>query len=166
MSPKEALLATVNNMSETQIQALLVFLDTFQNHPADVKSVPISVPSAESPKIDPVRAGMMQTLQDRMNALDYSSPNAVIKAADSGVNVIGKTVKVTATTDVTLGYFYTKTDMSVGANVAVGVYSEDSILALDMDYTGIKKGQTVIGTIKYYDSELSSSRIILVTPDK
>ena len=97
---------------------------------------------------------------------DYSSPNAVIKAADSGVNVIGKTVKVTATTDVTLGYFYTKTDMSVGANVAVGVYSEDSILGLDMDYTGIKKGQTVIGTIKYYDSELSSSRIILVTPDK
>lgn len=72
----------------------------------------------------------------------------------------------TATTDVTLGYFYTKTDMSVGANVAVGVYSEDSILGLDMDYTGIKKGQTVIGTIKYYDSELSSSRIILVTPDK
>jgi len=90
MSPKEALLATVNNMSETQIQALLVFLDTFQNHPADVKPVPISVPSAESPKIDPVRAGMMQTLQDRMNALDYSSPNAenVLKELKDMLNML------------------------------------------------------------------------------
>lgn len=99
-------------------------------------------------------------------AADYSSPNAVIKAADSGVNVIGKTVKVTATTDVTLGYFYSKSDMSVGANVAVGVYSDKSIIGLDMEYEGIKKGQTVIGTIEYYDDELTSSRIILVSLDK
>lgn len=80
MSPKEALLSAIDEMSDTQIQALLVFLDTFQNHPAQV-----SVPAA-----DPVRAGMMQTLQERMNVLDYSSPNAenILKELKDMLNML------------------------------------------------------------------------------
>lgn len=99
-------------------------------------------------------------------AADYANPHDVVVAADRGVNVVGKTVKVTATSDVTLGYFYNQSDLSLGANVAVGVYTDDNILGLDMDYSGIHKGQTVIGTIKYYDDALSSSRIILVSVEK
>jgi|GEM_PF-2646845 len=80
MTTKEALLSAVNDMSETQMQALLVFLDTFQKNPAQV-----SLPS-----VDPVRAGMMQTLQERMNNLDYSSPNTenVLKELKDMLNML------------------------------------------------------------------------------
>ena len=97
---------------------------------------------------------------------DYSSPIAAVKAADNGVNIIGKTVKIKATSDVALGYFYGEMDIGIGANVAVGVYKEDSFLGLDMDYEGIKEGQTIVGTIKYYDDSIRTSRIILVSIDK
>ena len=93
---------------------------------------------------------------------DYASPHDVIVAADKGTNVIGKTVKVTASIDVTLGYFYTGTDIGLGVNVGVGVYKPDSAIPLDNHATGIYKGQTVIGTIKDYDDHLRTSRIILV----
>ena len=88
MTTKEALLSAVNSMSETQMQALLVFLDTFQNHPAQV-SVP-AAPAEASGTVDPVRAGMMQTLQERMSALDYSSPNAenVLKELKDMLNML------------------------------------------------------------------------------
>lgn len=97
---------------------------------------------------------------------DYSNPHNAIVAADRGIHIEGKTLKVKATTDVTLGYFYSETDLGIGANVAVGVYTEDNILGLDMDYEGIKKGQTVTGTIKYYDDHLKTSRIILIELDE
>lgn len=87
MSPKAALISAINEMSDTQIHALLVFLDTFQNHPAQV-SVPDAAPAESA--ADPVRAGMMQTLQERMNALDYSSPNAenVLKELKDMLNML------------------------------------------------------------------------------
>ena len=89
MSPKAALISAINEMSETQVHALLVFLDTFQEHPAEV-SVPAVSSDAPSGGIDPVRAGMMQTLQERMNALDYSSPNAenVLKELKDMLNML------------------------------------------------------------------------------
>ena len=91
MTAKQALIAAVNEMSETQVHALLVFLDTFQNHPAEIKTIPkTSGDSAGTSGIDPVRAGMMQTLQERMNALDYSSPNAenVLKELKDMLNML------------------------------------------------------------------------------
>jgi predicted small lipoprotein YifL len=97
---------------------------------------------------------------------DYSNPHNAIVAADRGIHLEGKTIKVKATTDVTLGYFYNETDLGIGANVAVGVYTDDNILGLDMDYTGIRKGQTVTGTIRYYDDHLKTSRIILIELDE
>ena len=91
MSPKAALISAVNEMSDTQVHALLVFLDTFQSHPAQV-SVPAAsaAPAETSVSVDPVRAGMMQTLQERMNALDYSSPNAenVLKELKDMLNML------------------------------------------------------------------------------
>lgn len=89
MSPKTALISAVEEMSDAQVQALLVFLDTFQHHPAEV-SVPAIASETSSGGIDPVRAGMMQTLQERMNALDYSSPNAenVLKELKDMLNML------------------------------------------------------------------------------
>lgn len=97
---------------------------------------------------------------------DFSSPHDAVVAADRGINIIGKTIKAKATSDVTLGYFYGEPDLSVGANISVGIYKPDDFLGLDMDYEGIRKGQTVIGTIRYYDDHLNSSRIILIEPQK
>ncbi len=80
MSVKEALLSAIDQMSETQMQSLLVFLDTFQNEPAQV-----TVPSMTD-----ARAAMLNTLQERMNALDYSSPNAenVLKELKDMLNML------------------------------------------------------------------------------
>ena len=85
MSTKEALLAAVNEMSETQMHSLLTFLNTFKNNPVDV-----TVPAPSAGNVDPVRAGMMQTLQERMNGLDYSSPNAenVLKELKDMLNML------------------------------------------------------------------------------
>ena len=93
MTAKQALIAAVNEMSETQVHALLVFLDTFQNHPAEIRTIPETsehTQHAGTSQIDPVRAGMMQTLQERMNALDYSSPNAenVLKELKDMLNML------------------------------------------------------------------------------
>ena len=93
---------------------------------------------------------------------DYASPHDAIVAADSGTNVIGKTVQVTASQDVTLGYFYTGTDIGLGVNVGVGVYKPNSAIPLDNRASGINKGQTLICTIKEYNDHLETSRILLV----
>jgi len=95
---------------------------------------------------------------------DYDSPHDAIVAQRSGENIIGKTMKVTADKDVTLGFIYTQTDVAAGANVGVGIYTDDNILHLDQDYKGIHKGQTVIVKIVDYDDHLKTSINFLVTP--
>lgn len=97
---------------------------------------------------------------------DYASPHDAIVAQQSGENIIGKTMKVVADKDVTLGFIYTQTDISVGANVGVGIYTDSNNLHLDQDYTGIHKGQTVIVKIVDYDDHLKTSINFLVTPIK
>ena len=104
------------------------------------------------------------TVTGCMDKADYASPHDAIVAQQSGENIIGKTMKVTADKDVTLGFIYTQTDLSVGANVGVGIYTEKNILHLDQDYTGIHKGQTVIVKIVDYDDHLKTSINFLVTP--
>lgn len=99
-----------------------------------------------------------------MSKADYASPHDAIVAQQSGKNIIGKTMKVTADKDVTLGFIYTQTDISVGANVGVGIYTDKNILHLDQDYTGIHKGQTVVVKIVDYDDHLKTSINFLVTP--
>ena len=86
MSVKEALIATINEMSENQLRALLVFLDTFKNNPPEIKLPSESVPDAK----EAVRMEMMKTLQGRMEALDYSSPNAenVLKELKDMLNML------------------------------------------------------------------------------
>ena len=90
MSIKEALIAVINEMSETQLRALLVFLDTFKNNPPAVtlpdNSQTIPVPDSK----DIVRNEMMKTLQNQMNALDYSNPNAenVLKELKDMLNML------------------------------------------------------------------------------
>ncbi len=86
MSVKEALLATINEMSENQIRALLVFLDTLKNNSPEVTLPTESVPDAK----EAVRMEMMKTLQGRMEALDYSSPNAenVLKELKDMLNML------------------------------------------------------------------------------
>ena len=95
---------------------------------------------------------------------DYASPHDAIVAQQSGENIIGKTMRVTADKDVTLGFIYTQTDIAVGANVGVGIYTDDNILHLDKNYTGIHKGQTVLVKIVDYDDHLKTSINFLVTP--
>ncbi len=87
MSIKEALFAAINEMSETQLRALLVFLDTFQNNPPKV-DIPAASPVPDAR--DAVRMEMMKTLQGRMDALDYSSPNAenVLKELKDMLNML------------------------------------------------------------------------------
>ena len=99
-----------------------------------------------------------------MSKADYASPHDAIVAQQSGKNIIGKTMKVTADKDVTLGFIYTQTDISVGANVGVGIYTDKNILHLDQDYTGIHKGRTVVVKIVDYDDHLKTSINFLVTP--
>ena len=86
MSVKEALFATINEMSENQIRALLVFLDTLKNNSPEVTLPTESVPDAK----EAVRMEMMKTLQGRMEALDYSSPNAenVLKELKDMLNML------------------------------------------------------------------------------
>lgn len=95
---------------------------------------------------------------------DYASPHDAIVAQQSGINIIGKTMKVTADKDVTMGFIYTQTDISVGANVGVGIYTDSNALHLDQNYTGIHKGQTVVVKIVDYDDHLKTSINFLVTP--
>lgn len=96
--------------------------------------------------------------------VDYASPHDAIVAQKSGENIIGKTMKVTADKDVTLGFIYTQTDINVGANVGVGIYTDSNALHLDQNYTGIHKGQTVVVKIVDYDDHLKTSINFLVTP--
>ncbi len=86
MSIKEALFAVINEMSETQVRALLVFLDTFKNNPPEVSLPDVPVPDAKNS----VRTEMMKTLQEQMNNLDYSSPNAenVLKELKDMLNML------------------------------------------------------------------------------
>ena len=58
---------------------------------------------------------------------DYSNPHNAVVAADRGIRLEGKTLKVKATTDVTLGYFYNETDLGLGATVAVAVAVEEAM---------------------------------------
>lgn len=85
MSTKETLLAVINEMSEPQMHALLTFLNTFSQNPVDVV-----MPAVQTDGKETVRAGMMKTLQDRMNALDYSSPNTenVLKELKDMLNML------------------------------------------------------------------------------
>ena len=99
-----------------------------------------------------------------MKKADYASPHEAIVAQRSGENIIGKTMRVTADKDVTLGFIYTQTDLAAGANVGVGIYTDDNILHLDQDYKGIRKGQTVLVEIVDYDDHLKTSINFLVTP--
>ena len=99
-----------------------------------------------------------------MKKADYASPHDAIVAQQSGKNIIGKTMRVTADKDVTLGFIYTQTDIIVGANVGVGIYTDSNLLHLDQNYTGIHKGQTVVVKIVDYDDHLKTSINFLVTP--
>ena len=99
-----------------------------------------------------------------MKKADYASPHEAIVAHNAGVNVVGRTMKVTADKDVTLGFIYTQTDLEIGANVGVGIYTDKNALHLDKDYTGIHKGQTVVVKIVDYDDHLTYSINFLVTP--
>ena len=76
MSSKEALLAVVNEMSESQTTSLLTFLNTFS-----ASATEINIPTIETAteKKD-VRSEMIQTLQNQIEVLakdNYASPNAV-----------------------------------------------------------------------------------------
>ncbi|MBD5143838.1 MAG: hypothetical protein HDT22_09575 [Ruminococcus sp.] len=71
MSAKEALLAVVNEMSESQTTSLLTFLNTFSANPTEI-NIPTETKN--------VRSEMIQTLQKQIEVLakdNYASPNAV-----------------------------------------------------------------------------------------
>lgn len=71
MSAKEALLAVVNEMSESQTTSLLTFLNTFSANPTEI-NIPTETKN--------VRSEMIQTLQKQIEILakdNYASPNAV-----------------------------------------------------------------------------------------
>ena len=88
MSVKETLLSIIDEMSENQLRALLVFLDTFKNNSLEVTLPVTSAPVPDGKEA--VRNEMMKTLQERMNALDYSSPNAenVLKELKDMLNML------------------------------------------------------------------------------
>lgn len=90
MTPKEALLATINEMNETQIQSLLVFLDTFKTDAPKV-----TIPAMAQNSTD-VRSEMMHTLQNQIEVLaqdNYASPHSVdvLKELKDILNMILRT---------------------------------------------------------------------------
>ena len=76
MTPKEALLATIEEMNENQIESLLVFLDTFRKDAPEIKQ-----PAQDSQNApDQIRAEMIQTLQNQIQVLaddNYQNPQSV-----------------------------------------------------------------------------------------
>lgn len=90
MTPKEALLATINEMNETQIQSLLVFLDTFRT---DAPAVTIP---ATAQNLTDARSEMMHTLQNQIAVLaqdNYANPHCVdvLKELKDMLNMILRT---------------------------------------------------------------------------
>lgn len=79
MNTKEKLLAEIDKMSEAQMQSLLTLLSTFSTNPPEVAI-----------SIDPVRSGMMQTLEDQIHKLDYTNPNTenILKELKDMLNML------------------------------------------------------------------------------
>lgn len=76
MTPKEALLATIEEMNENQMESLLVFLDTFRKDAPEIKQ-----PAQDSQNsCNHIQNEMIQTLQNQIQILaedHYQSPHSV-----------------------------------------------------------------------------------------
>lgn len=109
------------------------------------------------------------------DAADYSSPREAIEAYQSGEDIIGKTVEVTATMDSAAGLIYVYADTKVDANIYVTLISEEAasgeILTMgaeNVDYEGsgildVKMDDTVTVKIDSIDDHLKYSIYIFGT---
>ncbi len=82
-------------------------------------------------------------------AADYASPREAIQAHQSGVDVTGKTVLVTAAMDETAGLIYYKPDTQIGANVYVAYIIPEGKTA-----PAVLEGDQVVVPISMIDDHL------------
>lgn len=93
---------------------------------------------------------------DTKNVADYNSPQSAIEAYQSGTDIMGKTMSVTASMDSSAGVIYFEPVVSLNANVYVVLITEDAD-DLESETGDILKGDTVTVQIDGIDNHLKNS---------
>ena len=85
---------------------------------------------------------------------DYNSIQEAIEAQRSGVDLVGKTIKVVMKQDSAAGIIYSEPDTQIKANLYVTIITNDDNRD---EVLGLKKGDTVVVTVDSFDDHLKYS---------
>ena len=85
---------------------------------------------------------------------DYDSVQDAITAQRSGVDIVGKTIRIDMNQDSAAGIIYMKPDTTIRGNIYVTIITNDSNRS---EVLGLKQGDTVVVKVDTYDDHLKYS---------
>jgi len=88
-------------------------------------------------------------------AVDYTSVHDAVEAHKNGTDIVGKTIRVTATAP---SIIYSEPDVSLMANLYVAIVNKDRVA----EAASIQKGDVVIVTVDSVDDHLKNSIYLYV----